>query len=77
MKSAAMVLISFLTLFLTGCASTCDFEDTLVFMNKNDFQEICMIMNDPPELAGQEYCVRKKPGPSLVSRQPAAAKSTP
>ena len=58
MKTRLTVFVLFV-LSLSGCASTCDFEQTLVFMQKNKFEEICMIMHEPAELAGQEFCFRK------------------
>lgn len=54
------LLILLAVLGLSGCASTCEFENTLLFMKRNEFQEICMVMNEPAELAGQEYCMRKR-----------------
>jgi hypothetical protein len=59
-RAGVMASIFVLVLSLSGCASTCEFENTLVFMEKNAFEEVCMVMNEPPELAGHEYCLRKK-----------------
>jgi len=60
-----MITILGLLLLGTGCASTCEFENTLLFMERQKFDEICMVMNEPAELAGQEYCLRKKVEPSV------------
>jgi hypothetical protein len=68
-RAGFMASIFVLALGLSGCASTCEFENTLVFMEKNDFAEVCMVMNEPAELAGHEYCLRKK---AAVSSETAA-----
>lgn len=61
MRNSCLGLLILFSLFASGCASTCEFENTLTFMNKTGVDEVCIVMNEPADMAGQEFCVRKKP----------------
>lgn len=56
-----IISLAALQLLISGCASTCEFENTLMFMSKHDFKEVCIVMNEPAELAGKEFCMREVP----------------